>query len=124
MVDILLVTARGESLRPFVEGLSRDPGVRLDIVSSGAEALGVVQTQAPQLLIVDSTSERLDSFDLVRRIIGVNAMVNTAVASPLSEEDFHETGEGLGILCRLPADPGPEDSKALLQKLRNLLGTS
>jgi len=39
---------------------------------------------------------------LVREIISANAMVNTAVVSPLCDADFHDKSEGLGVLCRLP----------------------
>jgi DNA-binding response OmpR family regulator len=122
MLHILLITTRRDSIGSFIEGLSSDPEVHLELISAGAEAQSLVRTGCPHLVIVDSTSEDLDSFDLVRRIIGVNAMVNTAVASALSDEDFHDKGEGLGILCRLPPEPGRNDSKALLQKLRDLTG--
>ncbi|MGC8494988.1 MAG: response regulator [Syntrophobacteraceae bacterium] len=121
MLDILLVTARRETIHAFIEGLSCDPEVRLHLASAGAEVPGLVRTLCPKLVIVDSTPEEVGSFDLVRQIIGVNAMVNTAVTSPLSEEEFHDRGEGLGILSCLPMDPGGSDAKALLQKLRDLL---
>ena len=49
----------------------------------------------------------------------VNAMVNTAVVSPLSDEEFHEASEGLGILGRLPNEPGMNDAGELLRKLQN-----
>ena len=120
MVHILLITTRRQGLNSFIEGLSSDPEVRLELVSAPTEALGIVRTRSPHLVVVDSTPEELDSFDLVRQIIGANAMVNTAVASPLSDAGFHDKGEGLGILCRLPPEPGRNDSKALLQKLREL----
>ena len=122
MLHILLITARAERIQSFVEGLSSDPRVHLDIVSAEADALGVLRTEPPHLAIVDSTSEGADSFDLVRSIIGVNAMVNTAVTSPLSDAQFHDTGEGLGILCRVPVEPGRDDAVALLKKLRDFTG--
>ena len=52
----------------------------------------------------------------------VNAMVNTAVVSPLSDEEFHEASEGLGILGRLPNEPGMSDAVELLHKLITVLG--
>jgi DNA-binding response OmpR family regulator len=124
MVHILLITVRKDGLKPFIEGLASEPQVRLELASAGARALEMVRTGSPQLVIVDSTSDGLDSLDVVRRIISVNAMVNTAVVSSLSDEEFHDKGEGLGILCRLPESPGGEDSKALLQKLRDLTGAA
>jgi hypothetical protein len=56
------------------------------------------------------------------RLIMVNAMANTAVMSSLPEDEFHDKSEGLGILCRLPARPTGNDSAALLQKLRAVVG--
>ncbi|MHC1724489.1 MAG: response regulator [Syntrophobacteraceae bacterium] len=122
MLHILLVTTRREIVHSFAEGLRSDPEVCLDQVSSGAEALSVVRTRSPHLVIVDSDGPATDSLDLVREIISTNAMVNTAVVSMLSDEDFHEKSEGLGILCRLPLQPRKDDSKALLQQLRGILG--
>ncbi len=122
MLNILLITTRGENLRAFVEGISEDPQVRLEQAAAAAQALERVRTAAPHLVIVDSTTEGLDWLEVVRRIIGVNAMANTAVVSSLSDADFHDRGEGLGILCRLPPAPGAEDAKSLLEKLRGLTG--
>lgn len=122
MLHILLVTARRERIQSFAEGLSSNPDVCLDETAAGAQALNIVRTECPHLVIVDSVSADTDSLDLVRQMISVNAMVNTAVVSPLSDADFHDKSEGLGILCRLPPEPGGNDSKALLQKLREVLG--
>ena len=122
MLHILLVTVRRDIIHSFAEGLSSDPEVLLEQVTSGAEALSIVCTKCPHLVIVDSGSPDTDPLDLVREMISVNAMVNTAVLSPLSDAEFHDKSEGLGVLCRLPAEPGANDSKVLLQKLRGVLG--
>ncbi len=122
MLHILLVSVRGENIRAFTKGLSSDPEVCLNLVTSGAEALNIVRAKCPDLVIVDSGYPDTDSLGLVREIISANAMANIAVVSPLSEADFHDRSEGLGVLCRLPPEPGGFDSKALLQKLRGVLG--
>ncbi len=121
MLHVLLVTARREILQSFIEGLSSDPEVCLEQVTSGAEALSIVRTQCPHLVIIDSGPPDTETLDLVREMIRVNAMVNTAVISPLSDTEFHDESEGLGVLCRLPLEPGSNDSEALLQKLREIL---
>ena len=123
MLHVLLVTIRPDHLYLFLEGLSADPEVCLEQVSSGTEALDIVSKRRPQLAIVDSDVPGADSLELVRRMIAINAMVNTAVISPLSDADFHEKSEGLGILCRLPPAPTGNDSRVLLQKLRDVIGS-
>jgi DNA-binding response OmpR family regulator len=122
MLRILLVSARQETMDPFAEGLASDPEVRLEQIGSGAEALSVVRTASPHLVIIDSELPDMGSLSLVPELLMVNAMVNTAVVSPLSDQEFHEASEGLGILARLPLMPGGSDAAELLRKLRQLLG--
>ncbi len=121
MLHILLVTVRQEIFHSFAGGLSSDPEVCLDQVTSVAEALSIVRTKCPHLVIVDSGSPGIDWLDVVKEIISADAMVNTAVVSALSDREFHEAAEGFGILCRLPLDPGPGEADGLLKKLRSVL---
>lgn len=109
-------------MHSFAKALSSDPEVSFEQAASGAEVLSILRTKCPHLVIVDSGVPDADSLELVRKMIGINAMVNAAVVSSLSEEAFHEKSEGLGILCRLPPNPSADDSAALLRKLRGVLG--
>jgi len=122
MLHILLITPRPQGLASFTRALSSDPGVRLESVGSGAEALDVVRTTPPHLAVIDADLPDTKPMGLVQGMLTVNAMVNTAIVSPLSEEEFHEASEGLGILTRLPLDPGGHDAEALLVKLRKVMG--
>lgn len=121
MLNILLVSIRQGSISELAKGLSSDPEVCVDQVASGAEALNTLRTKCPHLIIIDSGLPDTDALDLVRQVISVNAMVNTAVVSPLSDDDFHDKSEGLGVLCRLPPDPGPGEADGMLKKLRSVL---
>jgi DNA-binding NarL/FixJ family response regulator len=122
MLRIILATARPEALQAFAEALSSNPGVNLQRVISGAEALEAARTTAPHLVIIDAELTDTAPLELVQNLLMVNAMVNTAVVSPLSDEEFHEASEGLGILGRLPINPGMSDAGELLLKLRTVLG--
>jgi hypothetical protein len=75
-------------------------------------------------VIIDSDLPDIAPLDLVLKLVKVNAMVNTAVVSPLSDEEFHEASEGLGVLGRLPVNPGERDAAGLLGKLKVVLGVS
>jgi DNA-binding response OmpR family regulator len=122
MLHILLITTREDRIRSFIDRITLEPEVQLELAKAGSQALEMVRSASPDLVIVDSTTEKLDPLDLVRRIIGVNALTNTAVVSTLSEAEFHARGEGLGILSRVPEEPGENDAKSLVQKLRRLMG--
>jgi DNA-binding NarL/FixJ family response regulator len=122
MLHIVLATARPNAMQAFAAALAADPAVNLQRVISGAEALEAARTTGPQLVIIDADLPDTAPLDLVQKLLMVNAMVNTAVVSPLSDEEFHEASEGLGILGRLPQEPDMSDAGGLLQKLRTVLG--
>ena len=122
MVRILVATTRPEIMELFSDALASDPEVHLQHVVSGADALLAVRTASPDLVVIDLDLPDFKPLDLVAQLLMVNAMVNTAVLSPLSEAEFHEASEGLGILGRLPVKPGRGDAVDLLEKLRRVLG--
>jgi len=53
-------------------------------------------------------------------LLPINAMINTVVISDLSPEDFHDAGEGLGIMAQLPLDPAKSDALEVLSRIRRL----
>jgi hypothetical protein len=73
-------------------------------------------------VIIDADLPDTAPLDLVQKLLMVNAMVNTALVSSLSDEEFHEVSDGLGVLGRLPNKPGMSDAGGLLHKLRTVLG--
>ncbi|MFA4902184.1 MAG: response regulator [Desulfobaccales bacterium] len=124
MLRIVFATARPQAMQAFTAALATNPEVDLKYVVSGAEALEAARTSAPHLMIIDSDLPDIAPLDLVLKLVKVNAMVNTAVVSPLSDEEFHEASEGLGVLGRLPVNPGESDAADLLGKLKVVLGVS
>jgi DNA-binding response OmpR family regulator len=122
MLRIIFATTRLPALHTFATALSSDPGVSCDYVDSGTRALEMVRSVTPHLVIIDSNLSDMAPLELVRKLLLVNAMVNTAVISHLPEAEFHEASEGLGVIARLPLEPGAWDAAALLHQLRTVLG--
>jgi DNA-binding NarL/FixJ family response regulator len=122
MLRIVLATTRPEALRSFTEALASDPEAHLEQVASGAGTLDAVRSSSPHLVVIDSYLPDTEPLGLVRKLLMVNAMVNTAIVSPLSDEEFHETSEGLGVLGRLPLEPGLGEAADLLHRLRKVIG--
>ena len=122
MLRIILATVRPDAFRSFAEAMSKDQEVSLDLASSGAETVGIVRTHTPHLVIIDFELPDTESLSLVKELLAVNAFVNTAVVSSLSEQEFHDASEGLGVLARLPVNPGESEATELLEKLRGVMG--
>jgi ActR/RegA family two-component response regulator len=119
--NILLVTSRREQLSELAEELRKDPGVNLLVAASLQEALDMLRHWVPVMAIVDERVGGAAGLDLIRRFIEINAFVHSAVLSDTADETFHQQSEGLGILARLPLQPGEEDARRLLDDLRRVL---
>ncbi len=122
MFQIILASARPKALQTWSAALSANRQVQLRQAASGAEALELVRAAAPHLVIIDSNLPDAAPLELVQKLLMVNALVNTAVVSPLSDEEFHEASEGLGVLARLPEEPDVSEVTTLLSKLQSVLG--
>lgn len=118
MLSIILISERQNQLSDFINALQKDGEVDLLTAASFEEAILMIARQKPALIVVDEQVGNLAGLDLVRRLMEVNAFINTVVFSALSEEEFHRHSEGLGILARLPIQPDKKDARRLLDLLR------
>jgi len=112
-MNILVVTERQTALANFLGPLQQLPNASLVFAKQGTAALATIRQNAPAFVIVDEQLHDFTPLVLVAEIMKINAMVNTAVVSALSPEEFHEASEGLGILSSIPLSPGEEDGRQL-----------
>jgi DNA-binding response OmpR family regulator len=122
MLKILLATPSRERLAELAAALSSQEGVSVSWAGSGREALESIGKVPPHLVVIDQALEDTAPFALVAQVMAANAMVNTAVVSGLSSDEFHQAGEGLGIMAQLPVPPGREHASQILARLKNLTG--
>lgn len=108
----VIATPRPEALADFIQGLGQAGTVIT--ARTGMGALETAKARGPQLVVIDQGLPDFAPFHLVHEIIRVNAMINTAVLTGMSPEEFHEQGEGLGILTGLPLKSGKAEAKELL----------
>ncbi len=116
----LIVTQRPEALRDFSQALAEGPGDSVAFADSAATALELVKRDSPDIVIVDATLPDTHPFQCITQLLMVNAMVNTAVITPMPEAEFHERFEGLGVLCPLPDAPTARDAQEPRQRLQTL----
>jgi DNA-binding NarL/FixJ family response regulator len=90
--------------------------------NSADEALAMASNNTLDLVIVDQDLGNMTGLEFISKLLSVNPMINSAVVSSLSSEEYHEASEGLGIMAQLPVDPGVKDTEELLIKLREIKG--
>lgn len=118
MKKILIVTSQKEKFSPFIDALTREAGVETILSESADAAIESVSADKPSLVVIDETVGETPGLKIARNILMKNAMVNQAVVSSLTPEEFHEASEGLGIMAQLPPTPDAASAKMLLDTLK------
>jgi CheY-like chemotaxis protein len=120
MLKILLASQHPDRFQTLQAELSARHPVSFSQAVDGDTALERVRKGTVDLVIVDEGLGEMAGAELVRRILDINAMINTALVSSASPEDFHERTEGLGILMPLPPACGKTEAIELLACLDRL----
>ena len=120
MLTIVLASSAPEGLKDLAAWMRQQKDVQFSVAASGALALKAVQEAGVHLVICDAELSDMSGLELVEQLVQLNPLLNTALLSSLSKKDFHEATEGLGVLMQFPLRPGPEESQALLERLKQV----
>ena len=122
MIRIMLAGRDQASLAALRDGLTtRD--VQITRAESGGIGLSMIAEGNFDLVVADENLGDITGLEFIRAIAAKRPMINCAAVSSLTSEDFHEAGEGLGILMQLPVEPGRKHAAMLLEQLKSILNT-
>lgn len=108
MESIIVVSPQIEKWDAFTAVLGSQSQMEIAEAHTGTQALVAAREKKPVAVVVDQNLGDMAGIELVVQLLEVNAMINIALVSDQSEEIFHESTEGLGILMKLPTNPnGP-----------------
>lgn len=125
MFNILVVSKESASLADFTAELMNTQDVHVDRATSGEEAFGLVVAGRAEVIVAGEFLVDSPALDFVKRLMKEYPLINCAMVSSLSHEEFHEVTEGLGLFMQLPVDPGVDEAKkmlGLLSSIRALMG--
>lgn len=120
LLKILLVCTENGLSKEFVAGLSETENTEVVIIEEGNHALEFIGKNRFDLAVTAETLPDMTGIEFVEKLVTVNPMINTAIVSGLSEKDFHEATEGLGVLMSIPQDASGEDAAGLLEYLNKI----
>lgn len=123
IITIVVITDRPQALASFSAALAAAPGLRLETCADPGAATELVRSwreHPPQLVVIDHPAASGNPFGVAARLLNLDARVGSAVITPLSEEEAHEQGEGLGLVAVLPDPPTAADAARLLAALAAL----
>ncbi len=124
MFRFLLITPQKAAWSDFAAGLEKESDAELAWAENGQTALAMLSSAPVDLAVADETLEDMTGLEFAAKLISVNPMINCAVVSALSKKEFHEAGEGLGLV-QLPKNPGASQAADLCRHLRKItIGSS
>jgi DNA-binding response OmpR family regulator len=116
----ILIVANPSNLIAFQAFLVQDSGVEVLRASTGREALEILGGKSVSTVVVDEVLPDWSAQSFVRKLTSLQPLINCAMVSSLTPEDFHEATEGLGIFMQLPVDPGAADAGIMLRMLETI----
>jgi two-component SAPR family response regulator len=117
MIRLLFVGSSTDSFKKMIKALQDDRNVTIEQAGSGGDTLAWLLKNSTDLVVAAEQLDDMNGLEFARKLVVQNPMVNCALVSSLSEDDFHEASEGLGILAKLPPDPGESEAGDLLKKI-------
>lgn len=118
MSNIVLVSKESASLADFTAELMNTQGLHVVQVTSGEEAFGLIAEGRAEVIVAGELLADGSALDFVKRLMKEYPLIDCAMVSSLSHEEFHEVTEGLGLFMQLPVCPGGDDAQKMLE-LRN-----
>lgn len=94
--------------------------IELAPVATGAAGLALLKGRLVDLVLVDEQLDDMSGIAFTQQLVKVCPLVNTAIVSTLTADEFHEVTEGLGVLMQLPPHPGQADAEALMTVLAKI----
>lgn len=122
LVRLLLVGEDFSSLESLGNALTEENSINVSWVHSGKEAVELV---AGSMVDVVVTAEQLadgPALPFVQELIKKQPLVNCAMVSSLSHDEFHQATEGLGIFMQLPMTPGAGEATKMVELLESIRG--
>ena len=121
MKRVVLAGPDRSVFKEIEELFSGQPEIDMAYEASGAEALKVAGQSSVVLAVADENLGDMSGLDFIRDLLMVNAMINSAVVSSLSHDDFHEASEGLGIMLQLSPQISRQEAQDLLNRLESIV---
>jgi DNA-binding NtrC family response regulator len=120
MLSILLVGKDPHALAGLATELMQKDGIAVKRVASAKEAWMILGKNRVDVVV---TAEQLAdgaALPFVVELTRQHPLINCAMVSPLTPEDFHEATEGLGVFMQLSPDPGAEEAAKMVQYLESI----
>lgn len=122
MTRILLVTGEAGELDIFKSGLPKEWDDSLGVLSSAEKALDTAKNEKVDVLVVGSRLDDDTSLNFVKKLMRSYPLINCAMVSSLTHDEFHEVTEGYGLFMQIEEKPGIAEATRLVELHNSITG--
>lgn len=122
MTRIFFVTGESGEFDEFMQGLPEDWNNSLGTCSTQEFGLSIVKNNQVDVVVVGSKLGDGEGLDFVKTLMKKHPLVNCALVSGLSHDDFHEATEGYGLFMQIGENPGVEDASKMVELFESITG--
>ena len=122
MTRILLVTGNSGEFDTFKKGLPEEWNNSLTTLSSAEKAFDTVKKEKVDVVVVGSSLDDDTSLGFVKKLMKSHPLVNCAMVSSLSADEFHEVTEGYGLFMQVKEKPDAGEAKKMVELLNSITG--
>jgi len=119
-IDILLVSRDESSLAEMLSVLAEQRSFHVSMLSSSQQAWAHFQNNHVDVAVVSEELEDCSGLVFVKELVSRNPFINCALASSLTENEFHEATEGYGVFMQLPPIPTTQSAHEMIGHLNKI----
>jgi len=123
MIPVLLVSGEIDRFL-MLEAVLSEHGFTVNRAVSGSMAISGIMEGNHDLIIADEQLSDMTGMELAKIVVRQSPMTSLALVSTLPDKDFHQSGEGLGILMQLSFEPGQDEAEKLIGSFKHVLNLS
>ncbi len=120
MSKILLVSKTRANFEKLTRELNEYQENQISWVATSKEAMPIAINKEVDVIISDAELGDSDGLSFIKLIAQKCPLINSALVSSVTDDEFHEITEGLGVFMQLPDNPGNTDAEKIMQILQSI----
>lgn len=116
-INIIILSKEESSLADVASVFAAHNGFDITWFASAEQVWTFMQSTKIDVAVVSDLLQDCTGLQFIKKLVTKNPLVNCALISSLSHDEFHEATEGYGIFMQLPVNPTPQSANDMIEHL-------
>ena len=116
-INIIILSKEESSLADVASVFAAHNGFDVTWFASAEQVWTFMQSTKIDVAVVSDLLHDCTGLQFIKKLVTKNPLVNCALISSLSHDEFHEATEGYGIFMQLPVNPTSQSANDMIEHL-------